>query len=240
MKKTLLLMTALGALCVSGVKADTLLTWDFRNAEQGANSIDGSSLDSRLYDPTLTMSGALTPYPAPLFVASGWNHNGISLTNSDYFEFTIDLAEPGYSISLSSITARVGMGGSIFSAPEGATFQWAYSIGGGAFHLIDETFNIVGSSGLTINQNLDTIQDLQGVTQSISFRIFASASSLSSPTNAADNIGLTNILRQSYGLKVDGTVAPSAVPEPHEWAVLTGLMLGGLVWVRIRRRAQLA
>jgi len=236
-------MTVLGALCVSGVKAEQLLKWDFAGGNpSGATSIDGSSLNPHLFDPTLEVSDALTPLNTSgvSFNSWGWNHAGISLSNSEYYEFTMALAEPGWAFSLSSIDQRNLFSGLTAADPDGVTLQWAYSVGGGAFQLIAPSLHQQGSSGLTTNVNLSTISDLQNVTQSVTFRLFASASSASSPSDPGDAIGFRDISGQSYGLAVNGTVAPSAVPEPHEWAVLTGLMLGGLVWMRMRRRAQAA
>ena len=253
MKKTLLLMTALGArrpasfllslsaLCVLGLsqaKADQLLTWSFTNPD-AASSIDGSSLNPHLFDPTLTMSDAITPSASTtVFSGSGWGHNGINLSNAAYFEFTISLVEPGYGLSISSFDLRNNYGGTYSASPDGITLQWAYSIGGGAFTLINPTYGSVGGTSLVKNIDLSSVSALQDVTEDLTFRLYASVSSAAGPADGA--LGFRNITGQSYGLAVNGTVAPSAVPEPHEWAVLTALMLGGLVWVRIRRRAQLA
>jgi len=237
MKKTLLLMTALGALSVSGVKAETLLGWNFAgehglNQQVAANTLGTGILDSLIAggpDAPISDTGS-----GDGFFSTGWSTDGIALTDTAYFEFTIT-ADVGYTLALSSLNSTTTGDGFFTFNGGGAAFAWAYKAAGQSEFTLLPVIPFSGSAGFfDVNYDLSAISSLQNTTE-VSFRFYANRSSDSfSSFGKAWGIAGSG---SSDTLTVNGTATTTPVPEPHEWAVLMGLTLGGIVLLRIRRRA---
>ncbi|MBK9552557.1 MAG: hypothetical protein IPO45_10320 [Saprospiraceae bacterium] len=78
------------------------------------------------------------------FRTQGFQNNGISTANTDYFQFTLS-ASPGFKMSLSNIDSRVS-GTSSYGASPGASHQYAFSTDGVSFTLINSPSITVGTN----------------------------------------------------------------------------------------------
>lgn len=97
--------------------------------------------------------GASSSSAANSFRTTGFQNNGINVSNTDYFQVTIRPAT-GNVISLNGITARFAGTGSFFASP-GVTSQYAYSLDG-------TNFTLIGSAVQTTSLTPPTV-DLSGV-----------------------------------------------------------------------------
>lgn len=140
------------------------------------------------------------------FRTTGFQNNGISVTNTDFFQVTLTAA-PGYKLSLSTLDARFN-GTSTFCAAPGVTSQFAYSLDGFTFILIG---NPVQSPALTMSQiDLSTIPELQNVHASvtITLRYYASGQ-----TNTG-GWGFYSVSAGTNGFSIGGTVIPATITPP--------------------------
>lgn len=106
------------------------------------------------------------------FRTQGFQNNGISTANTDYFQITLTAAT-GYKFSLSTIDAKFGGTGTFYASP-GVTSQFAYSLDGLNFTLIGFP---VQSTSLTMTQiDLSGISALQNVAAgtTVTLRYYAS------------------------------------------------------------------
>ena len=181
-----------------------------------------SGLDS---DSTLSRgAGAASSAAANSFRTTGFQNDGISITNTDYFQFSLS-STSGNLLSLTSIGARFG--GTSTYLP--ATTQFAYSIDGGAYTLIGSPISVTAYN--TTSATTQTAYDLSGVaalqnvpdTSTVTFRFYASGST------TTGGFGFFSAAASQDGLDVYGTV-----PEPR--TILGGiLMVGALGWKQRRR-----
>lgn len=140
------------------------------------------------------------------FRTTGFQNNGISVANTDYFQVTLTTA-PGFKLSLSTLDARFN-GTSTFYAAPGVTSQFAYSLDGSNFILIG---NPVQSAALTMSQiDLTTIQELQNVHSSVTvtLRYYASGQT------TTGGWGFYSVSAGTNGFSVGGTVIPATIAPP--------------------------
>ena len=201
---------ALGWMGATQVYAARIAAWDFT----GESSPSTSAAD--VFDASLDSSNLLTrglgagaSSGGNSFRTQGFQNNGISISNTDYFQFTISVAD-GKMLSLSTIDAKF-VGTSTFNAAPGVTSQFAYSLDG-------TTFNLIGSpsvsTSLTLPQvNLSGIGDLQNVPAgtTITFRYYASGQT------ATGGWGFSGL----YGLDIGGTIASASAGAPAISSPLT-------------------
>jgi hypothetical protein len=139
------------------------------------------------------------------FRTTGFQNNGISTTNADYFQITLK-TEPGFKVSCANINAKFG-GTATFYASPGVTSQFAYSVDGVNFTLIG---NPVQSTSLTMaTVDLSAIPELQDVyyNTTITIRYYASGQT------STGGWGFYSATASTYGFEVDGVVeAALAVP----------------------------
>ena len=158
--------------------ATNLLAWDFTGANNvatwAATSVH-SYLDTTIASTNITR-GPSSPSSsgANSFRSAGFQNNGISTANTDYYQIKIK-ADTGYLLSLATIDARY-TGTSSFAASPGVTAQYAYSLDGTTFTLIGSPFVTIGTSVVMPTINLSGISALQNLpnTQPVWFRYYAS------------------------------------------------------------------
>jgi hypothetical protein len=117
-------------------------------------------------------SGAASNGVANAFSTTGFQNNGISTANTDYFQVTIK-AKSGYLLSLSEINANFDGTISFYATP-GVTSQYAYSLNGTDFTLIGSPItsaslkpDAVDLTGVSALQNLS-------VSTTVTIRYYAS------------------------------------------------------------------
>jgi hypothetical protein len=225
MKKTILTLVAVGTLSLTA-SAQNILVWDFF----GANSTDRPTMDSTsnvLGTSVSTLSRGATATASTgvnSFRTLGFQNDGISLDNTDYFEWTLTVTEPVFNISLNSIDARFA-GTTTFANAPGVTMAYAYSLDGGTSFTLLDSFVLVGTPSF-FSYDLSGVSALQNVTAAndITFRFYASGQT------ATGGWGFSNTELQAEGLVLTGTI-----PEPSTYALLA-LAGAGLAGHMIRRR----
>ena len=137
------------------------------------------------------------------FRTQGFQNNGISTTNTDYFEFSLSPTN-GKTLSLSSISARFN-GTTTFvtnNSNAGATNQFAFSTNGTNWTLIASPVIVTGSSNTnwTMTVALTNVTALQNLSsaQSASFRFFASGQT------TTGGWGFFSSTNGVYGLEITG------------------------------------
>jgi hypothetical protein len=177
-----------------------IAAWDFTGEANVATStaeVYNANLDA---SNTLTRgSGALASAGGNSFRTTGFQNNGIALTNTDYFENTFSAA-PGFTLSLTSINARFA-GTATFFANAGVSMQYAYSLDGTNFTLIGSPF-VMTSTGAMPTLDLSGISALQNVTDdvTVTIRFYASGQT------ATGGWGYNSPTSGSYGLEFGGTL----------------------------------
>ncbi len=141
------------------------------------------------------------------FRTTGFKNEGISITNTDYFQITLTAAT-GFKVSLSTIDAKFGGSGSFYATP-GVTSQFAYSLDGSTFNLIGSP---VQSTSLTLAQiSLTGITALQNVAAgtTITLRYYASGQ-----TTTGGWGFLSAATAGTNGLAIGGTVSSTSGSAP--------------------------
>jgi hypothetical protein len=227
MKKIFALLVLITAMFVSAAQAQALLQWNFFGfsnqvtAPSTANAVDVASS-------TLSRgAGAAASSANNSFRTTGFQNNGINLTNTDYFQFSLNVTAPSPSISLSSIDMRFA-GTAGFSVSPGVTNAWAYSLDGGTTYNLMSTFLRVGNG--TNSFDLTGVTALQNVTSTneIFFRYYASG---------ITTTGGWGFFSPSAASADNGLVLNGVVPEPSTYALLVlGATALGLYRLRSARR----
>ncbi|MCU0351962.1 MAG: choice-of-anchor D domain-containing protein, partial [Flavobacterium sp.] len=186
-----------------------IAAWDFFGESNVATStadifnlnLDSSNLLTR-------GSGANASSGANSFRTQGFQNNGISTANTDYFQFTLS-ASSGNTLSLTTIDARFA-GTAAYAVSPGVSNQFAYSLDG-------VTFTLIGSPIITINTPATLPQiDLSGITAlqnvsdgvTITFRYYASGQT------TTGGWGFNSPSAGIFGLAIGGIIS-SAVPQPE-------------------------
>ena len=204
MKRPLLLISLL--LITINLKAQ-LATWDFFGQSSVVTST-ASSFDSGLaIAPILTRgAGAAASAGGNSFRTVGFQNNGISILNTDYFEFTLQAANTK-KLSLSTIDAKF-VGTASFVASPGVTSQFAYSIDG-------TNFILIGSPSTSTSLNLPTvslagISALQNVDENttVTLRYYASGQT------ATGGWGFSSTTAGSIGLAIGGSISANVGSTP--------------------------
>lgn len=222
MKKLIIAAMVLGM--ASMAQADLLLGWSFSGtapiASQVANDAIGANLDTGgIYNDLTRGAGAATSSGNSSFRTTGFQNNGISVANSDYFQFIISAAS-GYQLSLSDVTANAYGGTAGFYTSPGVTEQWAYSTDGSSFTLIGSSQQTVGTASRVFDFSGTAALQNVGAGTDVYLRYYASGQT----STGGWGFG-------SAGIDVNGTV--TAIPEP---GVLALLAIGGIAILRVVRR----
>jgi len=216
MKKILIgLMVAMVATCGF---ADLIATWDFTGFAGNEASAAGSML-ANMEASTLTRGGGLgATGNGDRFCANGFADTlANALTGADYFTFTLE-ASSTYAFSLSSMVFN-------FQASGTGPQSWALFSSVTGWNEVDVLENWAGvGNGVTETADLSGVTALQSASSAIEFRVYGYGASGTGGTGGFEGTG--------DDIVVNGTVAPSAIPEP---ATMSLLGLGALAMV-LRRK----
>ena len=180
-----------------------IASWDFT----GENTLATSAAE--VYNANMDASNVLTRGPgaaasvgANSFRTVGFQNNGISTANTDYFQWTLSAAT-GFSLSLSTLNARCN-GTTTYAAAPGVSQQYAYSLDGTNFTLIGSPLLTPAPLPVQLPQvDLTGISALQNVPASttVTFRYYASGVTATGGWGFFSSASPNNI-----GLAVGGTV----------------------------------
>lgn len=186
-----------------------LAAWDFTGentvatstAEVYNSNLDASSLLTR-------GAGAAASAGANSFRTQGFQNNGISTSSNDYFQTTLSAVD-GYTLSISSINARFAGTGSFYASP-GVTSQFAYSLDGTNFTLIDSPVQHTSLAPPAFD--LSGISALQNVAPgtTVTIRYYASGQT------TTGGWGFSSSAAGVYGLSFNGSVTAIASALPVE------------------------
>jgi hypothetical protein len=134
------------------------------------------------------------------FRTTGFKNEGISTSNSDYFQITLTAAT-GYTLSLSTIDARFA-GTASFCISPGVSSQFAYSLDGSTFTLIGSSQATIGTPATMTQIDLTGVTSLQNVAAgtTITLRYYASGQT------ATGGWGFYSASAGTNGLAIGGDV----------------------------------
>ncbi|MBK7965086.1 MAG: hypothetical protein IPK10_07205 [Bacteroidetes bacterium] len=204
-------------LCLnSSLGMGQIAAWDLTGETALATST------AEIYDANMDASNLLTRGAGAAasaggnsFRTVGFQNNGISVANTDYFEATFSAAT-GYTLSLSTLDARFA-GTASFTASPGVTSQFAYSLDGSTFTLIGSPAVTIGNATMT-QIDLSGISALQNVAASttVTLRYYASGQTLTG------GWGFNSPAAGQNGFAVGGTLN-SAGGGPPTQLVITNI-----------------
>lgn len=202
-----------------------IAAWDFSDQSNLA-TFAATTFDSHLVSTSGASNitrgaGAAASSGGDSFRTLGFKNDGISTTNTDYFQVTLN-AKEGYKLSLSTVDAQFA-GTNAFCVFPGVSNQFAYSLDGINFTLIASPQVLIGTPSTLTQIDLTGITALQNVTAgtSVTLRYYASGQTTTGGWGfqSAATVG-TN------GLAIGGTVVPSgkvsnctvcAWDNPNSW-----------------------
>jgi autotransporter-associated beta strand protein len=205
MKKILLLLSAL--FLVSRADAQ-MAAWNFNGDNGATNTNRSASIFNFNLDSSSLLTrgaGAAASTGTNSFRTTGFSNNGIAVTNTDYFQFTLS-ASSGYTLSLNTIDAF--MAGTASYATNngnaGVANQFAYSLDGSSFSLIGSALVLTNTSLALPQISLTNINDLQNVSAgtTLTFRFYASGQS------GTGGWGFNSPNSGQNGLAIGGTLNP--------------------------------
>jgi trimeric autotransporter adhesin len=214
--KKLLIALAILVFAVAA-HAEVIATWTFPVSSLATAAADSQDAN---FDATLVLergAGAIATTGGG-FRTTGFGNDGINVANTDYFQIVMQAAS-GFELSLNGISGAF-IGTASYSSGTGVSHQWAYSIDGGAFSLIDSAVTRIGNG--TSDFDFTGTAGLQSVTGEVTLRYYASGNTTTGGWGF-----------NSGGFTVDGALASAApIPEP---ATMGLLGLGALAMV-LRRK----
>jgi uncharacterized repeat protein (TIGR02543 family) len=185
-----------------------IAAWDFY-ASSAQNTVAATNYDANLVSSGINITrgtGAGASTGVNSFRTQGFQNNGISTSNTDYFQITFT-ASPCFNISLTSIDAKF-IGTTTFYATPGVTSQFAYSLDG-------TNFTLIGSPVTSTSLNMALI-DLSSSTalQNISAGTTVIIRYYASGQTSSGGWGFSSSAVGDYGLSIGGTLssAPTSAP----------------------------
>jgi|GEM_PF-5280682 len=189
----------------SPVGTSTLAAWNFTGAgaytDFTATTFSSALVSANDAGKITRGASAAQSSGSNSFRTTGFKNDGISVSNTDYFQITLRPVA-GKKITVSSIDARLA-GTSSFATSPGVQSQFAYSLDGVNFTLIGTPVTTTGTPAIISFPNLNETEALREIhaNQTLTLRYYASGQTTSggwgfnSPA-AADN-----------GLTINGSVA---------------------------------
>ena len=185
-----------------------IAAWDF-TGYTSTSTVPATNYNANLVSSGLNITrgaAAIASAGANSFRTTGFQNNGISTSNTDYFQITFT-ASPCFKLSLTSIDAKFN-GTTAFYGSPGVTSQFAYSLDGSNFTLIGSP---VTSTSLTMSQvNLSSTTALQNISAgtTVTIRYYASGQT------TTGGWGFYSSAAGDYGLSIGGTLSASPTSAP--------------------------
>ncbi|MCD9853452.1 YDG domain-containing protein [Epilithonimonas sp. JDS] len=197
-----------------------LAQWDFFGVTSSASL---TTLAATEISPSLNAasailsrgSGAPGSAGGNSFRTTGFQNNGIEVTNTDYFQTSFTATEN--ILSLTSIKARV-IGTGTFTTTPGVQIQFAYSLNGTTYTLINSPINFIGD-GQIPDMNLAGVTALQNIAAgtTVYFRFYASG------RTATGGYGFSSPASEQYGLEFYGRFKPTTITwDGTAWSNFNG------------------
>lgn len=185
-----------------------LAQWDFFGVTSSASltTLAATEISPSLNAASAILSrgpGAAGSAGGNSFRTVGFQNNGIAVTNTDYFQTSFTATEN--ILSLTSIRARV-IGTSTFTATPGVQIQFAYSLNGTTYTLINSPINFIGD-GQIPDMNLAGVTALQNIAAgtTVYFRFYASG------RTTTGGYGFSSPASEQYGLEFYGRFKPTTI-----------------------------
>lgn len=191
-----------------------IAAWDFTGLSSPGTATAATTNSGISVSPILTRgSNASSSTGSNSFRTTGFQNNGISTANDDYFQTALTVGS-GSTLSLATINAEFA-GTASFSVSPGVSSQFAYSLDGTSFTLIGSPVLTIGSG----SPNVATLPqiDLTGVTAlqnipagtTVTFRYYASGQT------TTGGWGFSSLSSGQNGLAFGGYV--TTVPTSTTW-----------------------
>jgi hypothetical protein len=190
-----------------------LAAWDFTGENAVVNSLADVYLSTAINQPDLIRGALATASSANnSFRTLGFQNDGISLSNTDYFQ--TEIMSFNSTLSLTSIDAQFA-GTSTFRAAPGVSSQFAYSLDGINFTFIGSP--ILTTSLILPQIDLSSIAALQNLPlgTTITFRYYASGQT------STGGWGFSSSALGIYGLMIQGYAVDSGTALPVEFLDFT-------------------
>ena len=185
-----------------------LAKWDFFGV---SSSTDLPTFTAQTKDPALTASSAILSRGATAtwsgannsFRTQGFQNNGISVNNTDYFKTSFTASNN--ILSLTSIRAAFN-GTASYIANPGVQIQFAYSFNDTDYTLINSPTTVLNTNQ-TVNINVAGISALQNIAAgtTVYFRFYASGQT------TTGGYGFYSSASGSYGLEFDGRLKTTTI-----------------------------
>jgi trimeric autotransporter adhesin len=191
-----------------------IAAWDFFGQNTGPATVAATTFNANLVSSAgannITRgAGAPGSTANNSFRTTGFQSNGIAVTNTDYFQVTLT-SQAGFNLSLTSIDGRLS-GTQTFVGAAGVLNQFAYSLDGTNFTLIGSPSVLTGTVPLTLPTiSLAGIPALQNIAAgtTVTLRFYASGQTTTGGWGFNSN-GTAGV----NGLAIGGTVT-AANPTP--------------------------
>ncbi|MGL2964934.1 beta strand repeat-containing protein, partial [Flavobacterium sp. RSB2_4_14] len=185
-----------------------LAGWDFNSVlNAGVATFAATTFNTNLVSTSSASNitrgpGAALSSGASSFRTVGFQNNGISTANTDFFQTTLT-ATNGNILSLATITANL-VGTSTFAASPGVSSQFAYSLNGTTFTLIGSPIVTIGTPA-SLSIDVSGISALQNVPAgtTVTFRYYASGQTttggwgFNSPTAGTNGLAYTGFFTKT-------------------------------------------
>ncbi len=193
-----------------------LAQWNFFGLSNVATASATTKASELANNPILSRgAGAPASAGGNSFRTTGFQNNGIAVTNTDYFQTSFTATDN--ILSLTSIKARV-IGTDTFVTDPGVQIQFAYSLNGTTYTLINSPVYVVGNIQ-TPDMNLAAVSALQNIAPgtTVYFRFYASG------RTSTGGYGFSSPVAGQYGLEFYGRFKPTSVTwDGSAWSNLNG------------------
>lgn len=208
----LFLLTIVLFLCNTNQLSAQIAAWDFTGigstsiASTPATTFNANLVSTSNANHITRGAGAAWSAAGNSWRTVGFQNNGISTSNTDYFQITLT-ATTGNLLSLSTIDARFA-GTASFAVTPGVSSQFAYSLNGSTFTLIGSPSVNIGTPATLSQINLTGITALQNVPAgtTITLRYYASGQT------TTGGWGFNSPSAGANGLAIGGSITPAAPP----------------------------